>query len=291
MKAYILSLNKDAHLTQQWDYGMLKDLLEGKMWTTPDWEDFEIIESDYLPKQERAIVAIAARHHAGLEEEINHELDRIGNCVLFLMGDEEADFDVEKIRKNNMHIWVQNPHMGKHDNYDRIGTGYPQHIHSNLPDKIVKDIDIFFAGQITHNRRTDLIEALQNVDMTKRVIKTEGFTQGMKPKEYYRYLTSANFAPCPSGAVIPDSFRLFEALECMAIPIADNKTPGGDKLEYWDWLFKAITPFPQIDNWYVIESAISGQFDNPKHHINIQTEWWIKWKRNFVYKVMEQLHA
>jgi hypothetical protein len=291
MKAYILSLNKDAHLTDQWDYGMLKDLLEGRMWQTPDWENFEIEQTEYLTIQDRAIVAIAARHHAGYEDQINEELDKIGNCVLFLMGDEEADFDVEKIRKNNMHVWIQNPHMGKHDNYDRIGTGYPQHIHSNLPDKVEKDIDIFFAGQITHNRRTELVDALENVDMTKRVIKTEGFTQGMKPKEYYRYLASANFAPCPSGAVIPDSFRLFEALECMAIPIADQKTPGGDKLEYWDWLFKSITPFPKLDNWYVLESAIAGQTDNPKHYINIQTEWWIKWKRNFVYKVMEQLHA
>ena len=96
-----------------------------------------------------AIVAIAARHHAGYEDQINQELDKIGNCVLFLMGDEEADFDVEKIRKNNMHIWVQNPHMGKHDNYDRIGTGYPQHIHSN--EVILRLVHILYTDLSTEN--------------------------------------------------------------------------------------------------------------------------------------------
>lgn len=289
-KAYILALNKDAHLTEQWDYGILKDLLEGNLWKPNNWQDFDIKEVDYLPKCDTALVAIAARHHAGYEETINDELSKIDNVVLFLMGDEEADFDVEKLRKDNIHVWVQNPHIGIHDDYNKIGTGYPQHIHSNLPDSLDKEISIFFAGQITHDRRTELIDALDTVELTQRIIKTEGFTQGMKPKEYYKYLSSADFAPCPSGAVIPDSFRLFEALECMAIPIADNKTPDGEVLSYWDWLFNEITPFPTVSNWFALDEIIENTEDITAF-MHKQTAWWIKWKRNFAYKVMEQLNV
>jgi len=35
----------------------------------------------------------------------------------------------------------------------------------------------------------------------------------------------------------------------MAIPVADQRTAKGEVMEYWDWLFGEITPFPHITNW------------------------------------------
>ena len=115
------------------------------------------------------------------------------------------------------------------------------------------------------------------------------FCNKCKTTQYYNKLCKARFAPAPSGAVIPDSFRLFEALECMAIPIADQMNPKGIVMEYWDWLFKEITPFPKTSNWFELNNIINSIDYNEL--IEKQTAWWIRWKRNFAYKVMGQLYG
>ena len=77
MKAYILSLNKDANLIDQWDFGFLKDFFDGNVWKTANWENFEIVNCSKLEKAERAIVAIPARHHKDLAAQVNKELNKI----------------------------------------------------------------------------------------------------------------------------------------------------------------------------------------------------------------------
>ena len=287
MNAYLLSLDQDSNVADQWDFGFIKDFLTSN--------NLVIREVDKLPKIDKAIVCIPARHHAGLEQQIDVELNKIGHVVLFLLGDEEAAFDIDVIKHNSIHIWVQNPHMGKHDAYNRIGTGYPQHMKANLPSECVKTTDIYFSGQVTHRRRLELMEVLLAMKSKAKYSvtfnSTKGFTQGDKPKTYYAKMMSARIAPAPSGAVIPDSFRLFEALECMCVVVADQKTPDDKVMEYWDWLFKDITPFPKVNDWNVLK-VIAGEVlkDYPRnlHH---QTVWWIKYKRDFAIKVMGQLNG
>lgn len=284
MNAYLLSLNPEANISDQWDFGFLKDFLEEN--------EFKISNVDKLPKKDKAIVVIPARHHAGKEYEVWNELMKIKHVVLFLMGDEEADFNVEMIVHDSIHIWVQNPHIGLHDEYNKLGTGYPQHMKQYLEYKD-KDLDIFFAGQITHQRRIDLFKVLREWEAerpqhkTKRVF-TEGFTRGESHKDYYNDMLRSRIAPCPSGAVVPDSFRLFEALECMSIPIADERTPDGKILQYWDWLFSGITPFPHITDWDRMFGLVDDLLDDYPRNLHQITAWYIKYKRDFKYKVLEQ---
>ena len=120
---------------------------------------------------------------------------------------------------------------------------------------------------------------------------TQGFTQGMSHLDYYMGMVGAKVAPAPSGAVIPDSFRLFEALECMAIPIADQKTAKGEVMEYWDWLFGEITPFPHITNWESLPAYMKEIKKDYPHNIHKQTAWWLMFKRNFKLKVLEQYNG
>jgi len=291
-KAYILSLNPDADLLKQWDFGLLHAFLKGDLWQPASFTGFDIKSVSRLPKKaERAIVAIPARHHKGLENEVNEELKKLDKVVLFLMGDEEADFNVELIDHPNIDIWIQNPHIGKHDAYNKLGTGFPAHLKDNLPEYNPKDIDIFFAGQITHQRRVELAEVLSDMNYIIEIKKTAGFTQGDSPDVYYSKMQQAKIAPCPSGAIIPDSFRLFEALEMMCIPIADQKTSRGETMEYWDWLFSDITPFPKVTDWNALNDLTPDLIKNYDENIQKITSWWINWKREFAYKVMDQLNA
>jgi hypothetical protein len=294
LKAYFLSLNPEASALRQWDAGFILDFLKGNMWQPAGWQDFEIKEVTRLPKEERAIVIIPARHHKSLEEQVNQELQSIDNVVFFCLGDEEAEFDIEKIEHQSIYTWIQNPHIGKHDNYNKLGTGYPQHIKEFLPKEIHKKLNLYFAGQITHKRRIELIDVLLEYEAhwrNCRVIKTNGFTQGEAPKDYYKYMCEAMAAPAPSGAIIPDSFRLFEALECMSIPIADTVTPKGEIMPYWDWLFGEASPFPQVTQWDSLYAIMLEIRENWPMNVHKQTAWWIKYKREFANKVWRQLNA
>lgn len=294
MNAYLLSLNPEANIVDQWDFGFIRDFLTGRLWQTPDWQDFNIMQTDVIPSGDRGIVVLPARHHANMIQEINQELFQLNKVVLFLLGDEEAEFPVEDIEHPDIQIWVQNPHPDKHDKYNRIGTGYPQHLHQHMK-YVDKDIDIFFSGQLTHNRREQMaiaLDAYQKNQDTENIefLYTEGFTQGLDHPTYYDKMLRSKITPCPSGAVIPDSFRLFESLECMAIPIADEVNPDNTINGYWDWLFSDITPFPKVTNWIALADVVAEIKENMPSLLHKQTAWWIKYKRDFVYKVMGQLN-
>lgn len=290
MISYLLSLNPEANIADQWDFGFLKSFL--------DKNNFDIENVTKLPETDRAIVVIPARHHVGMEHTINDELDKIKHVVLFLMGDEEASFNIDKINHKSIHIWVQNPHMGKHDNYNKLGTGYPTHMTEYLPKKLSsKPIDVFFAGQDTHKRRHQLVKAMLRMQIEREsimdivLLPTAGFTQGETKEEYYADMCDAKITPCPSGAVIPDSFRLFESLECMAIPIADQKTPDGEILEYWDWMFGEISPLPRTTNWVPLPEFVDKILEEYPANLHQITAWWIMYKRKFKFKVLDQLNG
>ena len=293
MNAYYLSLKEETPKSGYWDYGFLDDFINGKLWQPPNYPEIEKVETDTLPKDDKAIVIIPARHHADMIKEVNKNLKNIDKVVLFLMGDEEADFPVEEISHKNIDIWVQNPHPKRHDNYNKLGTGYPPQSQEILPKlEMKKKLNLFFSGQITHDRRFELIDVLNEYDskVGKSVVnRTKGFTQGMDHFNYYKNMVMAKVSPAPSGAVIPDSFRLFEALECMSIPIADEKCANGTIMEYWDWLFDEATPFPHVTEWDRLYGLMIEILDGFPHNMHQQTAWWIAKKRDFAYKVCEQL--
>lgn len=282
MNTYVLRLNPEANLLDQWDFGIVRDFVG------------EPQEVKQLPNTERAIVCIAGRMHKDYEKQVSSQLANVNRVVLFVCGDEEADFDLSQIDHPNIDIWVQNPTPGKHDNYHRIGTGYPQHMRKHLPETIEKTRTMVFAGQMTHKRRRELVDIVESMtlnDETIRCLPSMGFTQGIEPKDYYTLMCEAKIAPAPSGAVVPDSFRLFEALECMAIPIGDEVSPRDYYPGYWDYLFGEITPFPKITNWdrlFGLTDELLADYPRNMHQI---TAWYIQWKRRTRQKIEAQYES
>ncbi len=295
MNAFLLSLHPEASVADQWCYGFLKDFLEGQMWKPPGWKDFDIKVVNKLSKCDRAVVAIPASYHPELIDELNAELSKIGRVVLFLIGDEEAVFPTDKLKHSSMEIWVQYPHPSKHDKYHKLGTGYPHQLRDiakNLsPEKLM---DVFFSGQVTHHRRHEAwghILGFSNTDHKVDVNRTVGFTKGIEHRQYYSRMARSKVVPCPSGPVTPDTFRLFEALELMAIPIADEKNPAGTIDGYWEWLLGEQVPFPLLKEWssfhgYTVE--VLNQWPTIMHRT---MAWYLSYKRAFAYKVMEQINV
>ena len=280
---FYLSLKAETPCNSYWDYTFLNDFIDGKSYKPHNMPEFNKQEVNKLKKSERAIVILPARHHAKLEQKVNKELEKIDKVCLFLMGDEEADFDVEQIDHNDIMIWVQNPHPGKHDKYNKLGTGYAPMPKLKYKEKTV---DVFFSGQITHERRKEMMSALDGYKGTKEVNGTKGFTQGYELDEYYEKMNRAKYAPCPSGAVIPDSFRLHEALQTMCIPLADDQNSQGTIKKYWEFLYPDA-PLIVMRNWTDLSGYIEDTERNYHRTLFSLMNWWFRYKRDFAYKVTE----
>lgn len=271
-----LSLKKGtpAHKGAYWDFALLNDIL-----TDPRFKEVDTLDDG-------GIIIFPARAQADKVAELNEYIKPLKWVILCLMGDEEVAFPVEEVQHENIRIYVMSPKQGKHDNYRFLPNGYTPHTRPNL--KLVdKDLDYFFAGQITHPRREQCVEALENMsNKNGKVLKTKGFTQGFEPSEYIDGLNRAKIAPCPSGPVICDSFRVYEALEAGCIPIADNIS-ATDK-NYWHYLFPDA-PFPTINDYSDLPGYIEDQLDGFQARANRIQAWWIKKKRDLKYQLIQDV--
>jgi hypothetical protein len=89
--------------------------------------------------------------------------------------------------------------------------------------------DFTFVGQIPHTGTRDcfkrgldkLVE--ESGDKFKYKIEfTDGFSKGLKPKEYMELLADSKLSLCPGGAYSMETFRFFESTLMGAIPIVDR---------------------------------------------------------------------
>jgi len=280
-KAFIYSKDPLDSANGKWDYGLLKQTFERNK--------ISEVVVDTLPETDRAFVVIPGQGNAGKEDEINEELKNIRRVVLFITGDEENLFDVDKITHENISIWVQYP-TRKHQKYNKLPIGAPQHIKDNLPEYKEKTHTVCFAGQITHKRRRQLADVMSNIKDS--IYKpTDGFAKGDVPKEYYQNLFSAQIAPAPAGVVSIDSFRFFEAIEMLCMPIADLRNSKGHKDDFYNYVFDETLLFPSTDNWaelpYIIKSILK-EYPNNMHRV---VAWWIKYKRDFAITLMKEIYA
>ena len=278
---YLYSFNEEDCAADKWDYGLLKEVFDN--------HNIEQIKVNSLPITDRAFVVIPGPQNIGHEKHISKELKNISRLVLFITGDEEGVFDIDRIDHPNAEIWIQYPHK-KHEKYNKFPIGVPQHLKNNLPNYKTKTYDVFFAGQITHQRREQLAGAIALVN-NALYKPTDGFARGDKPIHYYDNLASSRIAACPAGAVVVDSFRLFEAIEMMSLPIADLRDSSGLEDDFYQRLFNEVVPFYKTKDWNELPNLTSRLLEGYPNNMHTVVCWWIKYKRDLGIKLMEQVNA
>ena len=279
LTAYIYSKDPLDSANDKWDYGLLKQTFERNK--------IEEVVVDTLPQEERAFVIIPGRGNAGKEDDINNELKNIGRVVLFITGDEENLFDVDKITHENISIWVQCP-TRKHQKYNKLPIGAPQHIKDNIPEYTAKTHTVCFAGQVTHKRRQQLADIMPSIKDS--IYKpTDGFAKGDEPKEYYKNLFSAKIVPAPAGVASIDSFRFFEAIEMLCMQ--DLRNSKGHKDNFYHYIFDETLPFPSTSNWTELPDIIKSILKDYPNNMHRVVSWWIKYKRDFAIKLMKEIYA
>jgi len=261
---------------------------------------YTVFDND-LDSADGIVVVLPARHCVAHYDYINEWIARYPWVLLLVTGDEESNFEAQRIKHPNIKRWQQLPKPGVHDFADRfLINGFPAPIHQYLPKLekfgLLKPLNWFFSGQITHVRRRECVDVLRNIQlapdgkMVYGILKeTEGFTQGMPHDEYYQFMAMAKLVPCPSGAVMPDSFRLAEALEAGCIPIADGVSPRSDwPRGYWPYVFGEQPPFPIIENWPDMLKLDIGEWPA---NANRCFAWWGQYKRKLAYWMRDDINS
>jgi len=224
-----------------------------------------------------------------MEKQVSDELNKIGRVVLFVTGDEARVFDVTKLTHPNMEIWVH--YLSEHEEgvYNSLPIGAPIRIKDFVPVYPEKIYDAFFGGQITHTRRQDVAKVMPSI-RNSLFRPSTGFTLGDGPKEYYEYLASAKFCPCPAGSVVVDTFRFFEALEMLTLPVGDLVNSSGERDIFLIYAL-GYPPVPTVYNWEDLQEIIDENL--PYYHSTLHNAvaWWIKYKRDISFKIMEQVNA
>ena len=287
-KCYLYSFNEEDCAADKWDYGLLKEVF--------DKHEIDQIKVTSIPKVERGFVVIPGPQNLNHENEVNKEIQKLSRAVIFITGDEEGRFDISKIAHPNAEIWIQYPHK-KHKNYNKFPIGVPKHLKQSAPKYPSKDNDLYFGGQITDHRgvivnprRQELAKVIET--MENAIYKpTAGFAKGDKPVDYYQILASAKIAPAPSGFKVIDSFRFFEAIEMLCMPIADRVDPKGNSVDFYEDIFGQDLPFKHVFNWSELPrltNELLNEYPNNMHRV---VAWWIKYKRDLGIKIMRQINA
>ena len=279
--AFLYSHDGESYSDDKWDYGLLKEIFKKNK--------VQQIRTTTIAETNRAFVVIPGPQSIGHEKTISDELSKISRVVLFVTGDEGAGFDIGQIEHNNIDVWIQYPHK-KHEKYNKLALGVPQHLNKNLPEYQDKVYDCFFAGQITHLRRQELAKVMPNIP-NSFYEPTKGFAQGLKPKNYYDKMFISKIVPCPSGAEVIDSFRFYEAIEMLCLPIGDEVDSKDNKTNFYNFLFGVNFPITTVDNWNRIKKIIPGLINEYPYNMHQVVCWWIKYKRDLSIKIMRQVNA
>lgn len=279
LKAYLYAPNPSDVPNNRIDYGLIKTIFDKHK-----IEQKKVFE---LPKDDKAIVVISGQGSANKEEEINNELKKINKGILFIIADAYSYFNLEKINHPNIVIWKQYP-KEYHKKYNIFSAGVPSHFYSNMPEYSKKENLLYFSGQITHKRRLDLKNILPSIKDSIYNFSLI-YTKGHNQKDFYNNLSKSIISPCPSGQFILDTFRVYESIEMLCLPIIDTINAYGIEDNYFEMVYGSI-PAPRISDWNNIHDKIEEILKDYPNNMHKLACWWLKYKRDFEIKILEQIN-
>jgi hypothetical protein len=277
------------------DEGLLEAVMARDVWRPPCALSFEHheVRGDF-PDVDGAVVVVPARHHAKPRDVawLHAQLGRLAWSVLILAGDEEWAFPWRKIRQTpTRRVWVMQPrpeHAGC--SFLIPGGWYPGTREHLAAHDRVRDLDWFFAGQVTHARREACVEPLRE-EVLGILIETDGYLRGIPPAKYFELMSRAKIIPCPSGPCTVDTARPLEALEAGCVPIVDERTPDGPQFDYWTLLFGAGHPLPTIADWSTLPQRIKELAADWPAAANRVGAFWQAYKRKMSHRLDADIRA
>jgi len=153
------------------------------------------------------------------------------------------------------------------------GYGIETDIHCTKDNKIICFHDFNLKNKFKVNKRIKDT----NYNEIKKISLKFNSKDSLKIKEYSDVINDSKFLLCPNGYFHPETYRLYEALECGSIPIVENL------YDYYDRLFPN-NPLLKIKFWKEAKEIIlSMNNDNKKliEQSNICKNWWGDIKKKY----------
>ena len=191
---------------------------------------------------------------------------------LFHLGDEFGGYDLSKVYNICNYVWrpfCSNKYFNN-EKVKCIPIGYKSGVlYKNKGNRKYKWA---FTGTPHKTSRHDLLFQFSNIEPFF-CHKTEKFNlKNISVDEMNDVLSSTEFIPCPYGFFHPETYRLYEALECGCIPIVESA------YKYYERLFPN-NPFITINKWEDAKPMIQGwDKDQIKKKSEECSYWWNKQK-------------
>ena len=240
--------------------------------------DYDIIENE--TKLERDDILIIADSSVEKKEEFYEKLKLICSKIfLFHLGDEFGLHDLSSIYNNCDFIWrpfCSNKYFNN-KKVQCIQIGYKSGVKNK--QKSARNYKWAFTGTPHKSSRHDLLFQLSGIKPFF-CHKTQKFDQKIiSVNEMSEILSSTVFIPCPNGFFHPETYRLYEALECECIPIVESA------YDYYDRLFPN-NPFIKVNKWADAKFIIQGW---EKDQINKKQKECIDWWTQYQNKLQESI--
>ena len=191
---------------------------------------------------------------------------------LFHLGDESSALDLSSIYDSCDYVW-RTFCSGKYFNSEKvkcIPIGYKSGVVNK--NKKNRKYKWAFTGTPHKTSRHDLLFQFKDIEPFF-CHKTQKFDQKIiSIDEMSEVLSATEFIPCPNGFFHPETYRVYEALECGCIPIVENA------YKYYDRLFPT-NPFIKTDMWGearpILKGWERGQVDQKRNEC---MTWWNGYK-------------
>ena len=234
--------------------------------------EFEAIQSEQDLENEDILIIIDSSIEN--KEELYTKLELIcSKMFLIHLGDETFAYDLSMVYNKFNYVW-RTFCSNKYFNNKKVSClpiGYKSGTLFKK-EEVERKYKWAFLGTPHKSSRHDLLFQLSDIKPSFSH-KTKKFDEGIiDVGKMSEILTSTIFIPCPNGFFHPETYRLYEALECECIPIVENA------YKYYDRLFHN-NPFIKVDKWIEAKSVIEewGN-DQIKQKREECRTWWSQYK-------------
>ena len=234
--------------------------------------EFEVIQSE--KDLEREDILIIVDSSIEKKKKIYTKLELIcSKMFLIHLGDEAGVYDLSLVYNKFNYVW-RTFCLNRYFNNKKVsclpigyksGTLFKKEI-------VERKYKWSFLGTPHKSSRQDLLFQLSDIEPSFSH-KTKKFNEKIiDVSKMSEILTSTEFIPCPNGFVHPETYRLYEALECGCIPIVENA------YKYYDRLFPN-NPFIKVDRWIEAKPVIrEWQKDQIEQKREECRAWWSQYK-------------
>ena len=211
---------------------------------------YNIIENETNLEKEDTLIIVDSSVEK--KTELYTKLKLICSKIFLLhLGDESGEYDSSTVYENCNHIWrtfCSNKYF-ENSKVKCIPIGYKSGVLNKQKNN--RKYKWAFTGTPHKSSRHDLLFQFSGIEPFF-CHKTQKFDQKIiSVDEMSEVLSLTEFIPCPNGFFHPETYRVYEALECGCIPIVEKA------YKYYDRLFPT-NPFLKVDMWAEAKPIIKG---------------------------------